>query len=66
MALAAVRSKGGGGSFVVASVLIVAHIVGFCNCSMLCALLCVHSSFAIIRMGRRKLVACFVCLAGVS
>ena len=30
----------------------------FCNCSMVCcALLCVHSSFAIILMGKRELVA---------
>ena len=33
-------------------------IVRFCNCSMFCcALLCVHSSFAIILMGKRELVA---------
>ena len=32
--------------------------MGFCNCSMVCcALLCVHSSFAIISMGKRELVA---------
>ena len=32
--------------------------MGFFNCSMLCcALLCVHSSFAIILMGKRELVA---------
>ena len=32
--------------------------MGFCNRSMFCcALLCVHSSFAIISMGKRKLVA---------
>ena len=30
----------------------------FCNCSMFsCALLCVHSSFAIILVGKRGLVA---------
>ena len=35
--------------------------MGFCNCSMFCcALLCVHSSFAIISMGKRELVALFV------
>ena len=34
-------------------------IVLFC-----CALLCVHSSFAIILMGKREF--CFVCLLGVS
>ena len=39
------------------SLLIVTPIVGFCNCSMFCcALLCVHSSFAIISMGKRELV----------
>ena len=33
---------------VVNSLLIIAPIVGFCNCSMFCcALLCAHSSFAI-------------------
>ena len=53
MALAAVRSKA-----VVLLLLIVTPIVGFCNCSMLCyALLCVHSSFANISMGKRELVA---------
>ena len=32
--------------------------MGFCNCSMFCcALLYVHSSFAIILMGKRELVA---------
>ena len=40
------------------SLLIVTPLVGFCNCSMFCcALLCVHSSFAIILMGKRELVA---------
>ena len=44
------------------SLLIVTPIVGFCNCSMFCcALLCVHSSFAIISMGIRELFA-FLCL----
>ena len=36
--------------------------MGFCNCSMFChALLCVHSSFAIISMRKRELDAllCF-------
>ena len=52
-ALAAVRSK-----VVVLLFLIVTPIVGFCNCSMFCcALLCVHSSFAIISMGKRELIA---------
>ena len=37
--------------------------MGFCNCSMFwCALLRVHSSFAIILMGKRELVA-LLCLA---
>ena len=32
--------------------------MGYCNCSMFCcALLCVHSSFAIILMGKRELIA---------
>ena len=35
----------------------------FCNCSMFCCvLLCVHSSFAIISMGKRELVA-LLCLS---
>ena len=43
--------------------LIVSPIVGVCNCSMFCcALLCVNSSFAIIVMGKRELVA-FLCLS---
>ena len=43
--------------------LIVTSIVGFCHCSMLCcALLSVHSSFAIILMGKRELVA-LLCLS---
>ena len=47
-----------GGSVVVDSLLIVTPIVGFCNGSMFCyALLYVHSSFAIILMGKRELVA---------
>ena len=42
---------------VVDSLLIVTPIVGFCNCSMFCcALLCIHSSFAIISMGKTELV----------
>ena len=37
--------------------------MGFCNCSMFCcAFLCVHSSFAIILMGKRELVA-LLCLS---
>ena len=36
----------------------VTPIVGFCSCSMFCcALLNIHSSFAIILMGKRELVA---------
>ena len=32
--------------------------MGFCNCSMFCCVsFCVHSSFAIISMGKRELVA---------
>ena len=32
--------------------------MGFCNCSMFCcALLCIHSSFAIILIGKREPVA---------
>ena len=37
--------------------------MGFCNCSMVCcALLCVDSSFAIVLIGKRELVALFVFL----
>ena len=51
------------GSVVVDSLMIVTPIVGFCYCSMFCfALLCVHSSFAIISMGKRELVA-LLCLS---
>ena len=47
-------------SVVVDWLLIVTPIVRFCNCSMFCcALLYVHSSFAIILMAKRKLVALF-------
>ena len=53
----AVRSK-----VVFLLLLIVTPIVGFCNCSMFCcALLCVHSCFAIILMGKTELVA-LLCL----
>ena len=39
--------------------------MGFSNCSMFCcALLCVHSSFAIILMGKRELVA-LLCLSSL-
>ena len=55
------------------SLLIVTPIVGFCNCSMFCcALLCFHSRFAIILIGKREadcfaffvfLVSCDCCMA---
>ena len=43
-------------------------LVGFCNCSIFCcALLCVHSSFAIILMRKRESwLLYFICLPGVS
>ena len=48
----------GGGSVVVDFLFIVTPIVGVCNCSMFCCmLLYVHSSIAIILMGKRELVA---------
>ena len=48
----------GGGYVVVDFVFIVTPIVGVCNCSMVCCtLLYVHSSTAIILMGKRELVA---------
>ena len=47
--------------------MIVTPIVGFCGCSMFCcALLYVHSSFTIISMGKRELIALLFCLSGVS
>ena len=62
MILAAVHSQAGGGSVVVDTLLIVTPIVGFCNCSMFCCeLLCVHSSFAIVLVGKREMVA-LLCL----
>ena len=43
--------------------MILSLIVVFCNCSMFCcALLCVHSSFAVISMGKRELIA-LLCLS---
>ena len=46
------------GSIVVDFLFIVTPIVGVCNCSMFCCtLLYVHSSIAIILMGKRELVA---------
>ena len=48
----------GGDSVVVDFLFIVTPIVGVCNCSMFCCtLLYVHSSIAIILMGKRELVA---------
>ena len=45
------------GSVVVYFLFIVTSIVGVCNCSMICCtLLYVHSSIAIILMGKRELV----------
>ena len=60
--------KTGFGSFVDDSMLIVAPIERFSNCSMFCyGLLCVHSSFAIILMGKREnWLLCLVCFPGVS
>ena len=46
------------GSVVVDFLFIVTPIVGLCNCSMFCCtLLYVHSSIAIILMGKRELIA---------
>ena len=46
------------GSVVVDFLYIVTPIVGVCNCSMFCCmLLYVHSSIAIILMGKRELIA---------
>ena len=40
--------------------------MGICICSMFCcALLCVHSSFAIISIGKRELVA-LLCMSSLS
>ena len=48
----------GGGSVVVDFLFIVTPLVGVCNCSMFCCtLIYVHSSIAIILMGKRELVA---------
>ena len=45
-------------NYVVDVLYIVTPIVGVCNCSMFCCtLLYVHSSFAIILIGKRELVA---------
>ena len=47
-----------GGSVVVDFLFIVTPIVGVCNCSMFCyTLLYVHSSIAVILMGKRELIA---------
>ena len=57
----------GGGSVGVDLLLIVAPVVGVCNCSMFCCmLLYVHSSFAIILMGKRELVTLLDLSSGVS
>ena len=57
--LLSVRSKA---VVVVDSILIVTPVVGFCNNYMFCcALLYIHSSFAITLMGKRELVA-LLCL----
>ena len=48
---------------VVDSLLIVTPIVRFCNCSLFCyALLCIHSSCAIISKGSGSCLVFFVCL----
>ena len=48
----------GGGSVVVGILFIVTSIVGVCGCSMFCCvLLYVHSSIAIILIGKTELVA---------
>ena len=48
----------GGGSVVVGFLFIVTPIVEVCDCSMFCCtLLYVHSSIAIILMGKRELIA---------
>ena len=53
-----VCTDGGGGSVVADFLFIVTPIVGVCNCSMFCCkLLYVHSSIAIILMGKRELIA---------
>ena len=52
------RKKGCCGSVVVDFLFIVTPIVGVCNCCMFCCtLLYVHSSVAIILMGKRELIA---------
>ena len=57
----------GDGSVLVDFLFIVTPNVEVCNCSMFCcSLLCVHSSFAIILMGRGSWLLCLVCLPGVS
>ena len=48
----------GDGSVVVDFLFIVTPILGVCNCSMFCCtLLFVHSSIAVILIGKRELVA---------
>ena len=58
------------GNAVVELLFIVTPIMGVCNCSMFCCtLFYVHSSFAIILMGKRDLVALlslfYLCLVNV-
>ena len=54
-----------GGSVVVDLLFIVTPIVGVCKCSLFCCtLLYVNSSFAIIFMGKRELVA-LLCLSSL-
>ena len=53
-----INLKSGSGSAFIDLLFIVTSIVGVCNCSVFCCtLLYVHSSFAIILMGKRELVA---------
>ena len=54
-----------GSSVIVDFLVFVTPIVGVCNCSMFCyTLRYVHSSFAIILMGKRELVVFLVSLDG--
>ena len=55
------------GPVVVDFLFIVTPIVGVCYCSMFCCtLLYVHSSIAIILMGKRELIALLICLPVVD
>ena len=52
-----------GCDFVDSLLILTPIFVGFCNCNMFCcALLCLHSSFAIIPMGKREMVT-LLCLS---